>query len=289
MIITTASAARVLDRYLIASRKRMASVVLTDSPPGWDWGWFGTAEPPLAIVPMNRQHRHLGRVILEDRHGARVFEPVGKIPQPVLDELAAEVDLHDFQIEDAWAYYVAIRDWIRPEVRPNEKTSLMVWVYAGTGYERMRLLKVSWPKIIGDRSPEDADVKIDAEAGELIVGAREARPIRLPFRHVIFQTSGAVIGGKVVTEYDWGRELHARLHRVVKKLPSDFTPYGREVRDGKNDCSCGCRYYYTMAPPLQQDWGVCVNPASPRAGMLTFEHQGCGRFEKGFVPIRPPA
>jgi len=27
------------------------------------------------------------------------------------------------------------------------------------------------------------------------------------------------------------------------------------------------------------DWGVCVNPASPRAGLLTFEHQGCEQFE----------
>jgi len=26
------------------------------------------------------------------------------------------------------------------------------------------------------------------------------------------------------------------------------------------------------------DWGVCANPKSPRAGLLTFEHQGCPAF-----------
>jgi hypothetical protein len=27
------------------------------------------------------------------------------------------------------------------------------------------------------------------------------------------------------------------------------------------------------------DWGVCANPASPRVGLLTFEHQGCPQYE----------
>ena len=27
------------------------------------------------------------------------------------------------------------------------------------------------------------------------------------------------------------------------------------------------------------DWGVCINPTSPRAGSLTFEHHGCEQFE----------
>ena len=30
---------------------------------------------------------------------------------------------------------------------------------------------------------------------------------------------------------------------------------------------------------LGYDWGACVNPTSPRVGLLTFEHQGCRQFE----------
>jgi hypothetical protein len=28
------------------------------------------------------------------------------------------------------------------------------------------------------------------------------------------------------------------------------------------------------------DWGVCFNPASPRAGLLNFEHCGCEQWEE---------
>jgi hypothetical protein len=38
------------------------------------------------------------------------------------------------------------------------------------------------------------------------------------------------------------------------------------------DCSCGCRYYHELAGIAGQDWGVCWNRKSPRAGKLTFEH-----------------
>ncbi len=32
--------------------------------------------------------------------------------------------------------------------------------------------------------------------------------------------------------------------------------------------------------PARLDWGVCGNPASHRAGLLTSEHQGCPQFER---------
>jgi len=69
------------------------------------------------------------------------------------------------------------------------------------------------------------------------------------------------------------------LWRILKKLPTDFEPYGKRQRNGNLDCSCNCRWYYTLAGQLGQDWGVCANPQSPRAGLLTFEHQGCPQYE----------
>jgi hypothetical protein len=73
-------------------------------------------------------------------------------------------------------------------------------------------------------------------------------------------------------------EDHWHLHAICIHLPTDYEPYGYRVRDG-SDCSCGCRWWL----PLQihsSDWGVCVNPRSPRCGLLTFEHQGCQFFEE---------
>jgi hypothetical protein len=74
---------------------------------------------------------------------------------------------------------------------------------------------------------------------------------------------------------------HEFLHGILKKLPSDFEPWGRRSRDDEwgPDCSCGCRWYLPLEGDLRFDWGVCYNPRSPRCGLLTFEHQGCTEFE----------
>ena len=67
---------------------------------------------------------------------------------------------------------------------------------------------------------------------------------------------------------------------MCKKWPSDFEPYGKRSREiGGPDCLCGCAWYHVLIGKACFDWGVCVNPQSPRAGLLTFEHQGCEAFE----------
>lgn len=75
--------------------------------------------------------------------------------------------------------------------------------------------------------------------------------------------------------------LHQHLLEIVKKLPSDFEPYGERDREAAwgPDCSCGCRHFIPLTGSLGNDWGICANPASPRCALLTFEHQGCPQFE----------
>ena len=77
---------------------------------------------------------------------------------------------------------------------------------------------------------------------------------------------------------------HDLLFRVMTVLPTDYDDYGGSVRrweTGENypDCSWGCRWALWQKGQLGNDWCVCVNPASPRKGLLTFEHQaGYGCF-----------
>lgn len=84
--------------------------------------------------------------------------------------------------------------------------------------------------------------------------------------------------------------IHDLLCRVVKTLPGDYTSWGSVEREDPKapggwwaDCSSGCLHYYVLADVGEQrisfDWGVCANPASHRCGLLTFEHQGCPKFE----------
>jgi hypothetical protein len=74
---------------------------------------------------------------------------------------------------------------------------------------------------------------------------------------------------------------HGSLLAAMRRLPSDFEPWGERSRDDDSgpDCGGGCRWYVRLEPGLQLDWGVCRNAASPRCGLLTYEHQGCRQFE----------
>lgn len=85
---------------------------------------------------------------------------------------------------------------------------------------------------------------------------------------------------------------HGDATTAVRTLPSDYAPYGSEDRDAYGgwgpDCSMGCRWFAPLAGPLGSDWGVCMNPASHRVGLLTFEHQGCRHYEDGARVLTQP-
>ena len=69
--------------------------------------------------------------------------------------------------------------------------------------------------------------------------------------------------------------MTTELWKIVKILPTDYSDYGgtvvRWADNNKNypDCSSGCKHWW----PFDSDWGVCKNINSPRAGLLTWEHQ----------------
>lgn len=87
--------------------------------------------------------------------------------------------------------------------------------------------------------------------------------------------------------------LHEHLLQIVIKKPEDYDPWGSVIRWEKDDeaypdCSCGCKWNLTLEGMLGLDWGVCANPASHRAGLLTFEHQGCQQFEQAWQRDEDP-
>lgn len=71
---------------------------------------------------------------------------------------------------------------------------------------------------------------------------------------------------------------HEKLQLIQVNLPDDYKPYGKQKREG-SDCSCGCVHFAPLEGKVSADWGVCTNDDSHRAGLLTFEHQGCSAFE----------
>ena len=72
---------------------------------------------------------------------------------------------------------------------------------------------------------------------------------------------------------------HEHLFAIAPRRDRDYHPYGFALRGQNNlDCSCGCRWWLHLVA-MPYDWGVCANPNSHRCGLLTFEHQGCTKFQ----------
>ena len=77
---------------------------------------------------------------------------------------------------------------------------------------------------------------------------------------------------------------HDHLLKIVIKKEEDYEPFGKVIRwkneeEDYKDCSMGCKYFNKLSGDAGFDWGVCANPKSHRCGLLTFEHQGCRKFE----------
>ncbi len=71
------------------------------------------------------------------------------------------------------------------------------------------------------------------------------------------------------------------LWEACRKLPSDWEPHGQRRwpgrQDARPDCATCC--WFVELFHARPDWGACVYPESPRAGLLTFWGQGCWQHE----------
>lgn len=63
------------------------------------------------------------------------------------------------------------------------------------------------------------------------------------------------------------------------KLIEKFPVHDEDQSHVSEECCCRqalfCPYYVALEGALGADWGVIVNPESPRFGLLTFEHADC--------------
>ena len=70
-----------------------------------------------------------------------------------------------------------------------------------------------------------------------------------------------------------------KQHLLLKKSCKNWNDYIKGkmgVDTYGSDCSCGCSCFIELQD--SGDWGVCCNPESQRAGLLTWEHMGCPNF-----------
>ena len=83
--------------------------VLRDIPPGHKWSWYSREEPRMHLQSVDEAHHY--KIWLEQK-GARIFEPVGKVPAKVLKALGNVVNENRLFIEDNWARFMLAKDWL---------------------------------------------------------------------------------------------------------------------------------------------------------------------------------
>lgn len=77
----------------------------------------------------------------------------------------------------------------------------------------------------------------------------------------------------------------SRRHPWIKRYPHDaihdlLIDRAGCLRNVPPDRQAGgCPYYVPLKGTLGADWGVIVNPESPKFGKLVFEHDYCGCAE----------
>ena len=78
-----------------------------------------------------------------------------------------------------------------------------------------------------------------------------------------------------------GNPSDEELWEACRKLLSDWEPHGLRRwhgrREARPDCDT-CRWFVELFR-TSPDWGVCANPESERAGLLTYREQGCWQHE----------
>lgn len=77
---------------------------------------------------------------------------------------------------------------------------------------------------------------------------------------------------------------HKRLWEVCREQ-AEYVAGTDTDHHNKPDCSSGCRYFMPLEGKNGMDWGVCSEPRSSRAGLLTYEHMGCSFFEQEPVEV----
>ena len=227
----------------------------------------------MMIEPMDVEHGRSGRIYFETADGQPAFEPAGKCCGIDLDKLRAIVEANRSCIEAFWVTTMCYKGWLHITWNRSLRHPIRIVAYSGTQNERVHDLAMNWRAIIGTREPRPGDVAMDRANAILVLGANEPDPCKVPLVSVLWPKRPD--SQHQATSID-PRDL---LARVCRRLSTDFEPYGERLRDAAADCSCGCRFYLRLRGEIGQDWGICGNAGSPRAGLVTFEHQGCLQFE----------
>src|SRR5580765_7897802 len=87
-------------------------VILPDTPPGFDWGWYSREDPRIHLQVLDPKRPSDNFKVWLEKHGRRVFEPAAPIKSSVLRTVRTAVARHRQYIEDRWVRFMIHRGWL---------------------------------------------------------------------------------------------------------------------------------------------------------------------------------
>lgn len=163
------------------------AVVLRDTPPTYDWGWFSREDPRMHLQTVDKQHRHLHHKVWLENHGRRVFEPEPGIPAKVVKSLRAAVLKERERLDTEWAAFMIANGWLKAQLVGS---TITLYAYPNTPNHFERTIEVS--ELIRNEAMakkiKPQDVALNEEFGFLEVYPQkpESKRIHEPLEKILW-------------------------------------------------------------------------------------------------------
>jgi hypothetical protein len=155
-------------------------VVLSDTPPGFDWGWYSREDPRMHLQVINPQTpKEKYKVWLETR-GRRVLEPETPIKSNVLKAVRAAIKKNRQFIEDRWVSFLIRKGWLEAHLAPPKVTLV---AYPRTPNTFTRIVDLTEDLLEEEaRSLADQDIRLSPEMASLQIWPRRPADQRQDIR-----------------------------------------------------------------------------------------------------------
>ncbi len=163
------------------------AVLLRDTPPTYDWGWFSREDPRMHLQTVDKLHRHLHYKIWLENRGQRVFEPEPGIPAKVLKSLKAAVAKERERLDTEWAIFMIANGWLKAKLVAS---TVVLTAYPNTPNRYERTVEVS--ELVRNESMakkiKPQDVGLNEEYGflEIYPQKEEGKRIHEPLEKILW-------------------------------------------------------------------------------------------------------
>jgi hypothetical protein len=163
------------------------AVIIRDTPPTYDWGWFSREDPRMHVQTVDKDHRLLHYKVWLENRGRRVIEPEPGIPAKVFKSLRTTIIKERERLDAEWAIFMIKCGWLKAQLIGS---TITLFAYPKTPNHFERTIALS--ELIRNESSAKKvtanDVALNEEFGflEIYPHKEEGKRIHEPLENVLW-------------------------------------------------------------------------------------------------------